>query len=96
MRKIRLLRDGKRLKCTEPPFEGADHVVCEGACPECSITPFKIAGSNMHPSADDQAWEASAGCLACKAHVGTLRVETGTLFGVREDRAVLAGRCRVY
>lgn len=57
---------------------------------------FKIAGSGRRPSDDDRAWEADAGCLACKAHVGTLRVESNTLFGVREDERVLRGRVRVY
>jgi hypothetical protein len=57
---------------------------------------FKVAGTGRRPSADDRAWECDAHCLACKAHVGTLRAEMSTLFGVREDEAVLNGRPRVY
>jgi hypothetical protein len=75
--------------------------MCEGACPYCGVEEvepkgFKVAGSNRRIAKDDRAYEADAGCLACKAHLGTLRVETGTLFGIREDEAVLNGRVRVY
>lgn len=91
-----LMRDGSaRRKCTVP-FTDADHAVCDGACPHCGTNDFKVAGSNRRIAPDDRAYEADAGCLACKAYVGTLRLETNTLFGVREDEAVLAGRCRVY
>lgn len=84
----------KRKVCV--PFDGADHAVADGACPCCGTEDFKVAGSGRRASADDRAWEADAGCLACKAHVGTLRVEPNTLFGVSEDERVLRGRVRVY
>lgn len=93
--KITLLSPSGTRPC-KAPYEGADHVAAEGACPQCKANPFKVAGNGMRPSADDRAWEADATCWACRKHVGTLRVDTGTLFGVREDRAVLEGRCRVY
>lgn len=89
----------ERRKC-KVPFEGADHALAEGRCPYCNVQEdggsFKVAGSGRRPSDDDRAWEADAGCVACKAHLGVLRVETNTLFGVREDERVLRGRCRVY
>lgn len=70
---------------------------CNPADPSDGYPPhFKVAGSGRRPSDDDRAWEADAGCVACKAHLGILRVETNTLFGVREDERVLRGRCRVY
>lgn len=91
-------RDDGRLTCTMP-YEGADHVVVDvwAACPYCAAEgPVKIGGAGQRASADDRAWEADAGALCCRAFLGILRVEVSTLFGVREDRAVLAGRCRVY
>lgn len=97
--KLLLKHDGTVRKC-KTPFPEADHALAEGACPYCNVMElgggFKVAGASMRPSDDDRAYEANAGCLACKAHLGTLRVETNTLFGVREDEAVLRGRCRVY
>lgn len=95
MVKLLLSGDDSTRACSVP-FNGADHALADGACPFCGIGSFKVAGSCLRPSADDRAWEAEAVCLACKARLGTLRVETNTLFGVREDEAVLAGRCRVY
>lgn len=95
-----LLKHDSTTRACKLPFQDADHALASGACPYCAREEdgggFKVAGSGRRPSADDRAWEADAGCLACKAHLGTLRVETNTLFGVREDEAVLRGRCRVY
>jgi hypothetical protein len=90
-----LVRDGAR-KPIATPFDGADHATCEGeVCPTCKA-PLKLVGSGKSPSQDDRAWEAQGYSACCKAHVGLIRVETDTLFGVREDEAVLNGRCRVY
>lgn len=91
-----LIFDGKRHPI-KLPFPEADHAVMPGSpCPKCGdVNHFGIQGSGKHPSADDQAWEAEGYATCCKAHVGVIRVETGTLFGVREDRAVQE-RCRVY
>ena len=95
MTKMYLVQDGKRRRI-ELPFEGAKAARCEGeVCPTCK-EPLMVAGSGRHPSEDDRAWEAEGYSVCCKVHVGKIRVETGTLFGVREDEAVLNGRCRVY
>lgn len=94
--KVFLVRDGARHVCAIP-FPGCDHVVVtDQPCPHCKGTPFKIGGAAMRPSADDKAYEADAACLNCMSAVGTLRAEMSTLFGVREDEAVLHGRPRVY
>lgn len=96
--KVYLLIDGRKTRCNVP-FEGADHVLPHGiaACPKCKAAPFKAVGGVPEPSADDRSYEATAYCAACRAPVGTMRVEMNTLFGVREDEAVLVhGRCRVY
>lgn len=96
MKSIKLLsKFGPNRKC-KLPYPEADHCVADGTCPCCAAEPFKLGGSNMRASKDDRAWESDAGCLACRAHVGTLRVEMNTLFGVREDAAVLSGRVRIY
>lgn len=91
-----------RRKCVVP-YEGAKHVLADGCCPLCLVDEagfgrrvFKIAGGNPSASADDRAWEATAVCLGCRKIVGTLRVETDTLFGVQEDERVLNGPWRVY
>ncbi len=95
MKLFLLLSEGERRTAREP-FDGADHVVVDGACPKCGTHDFRVAGHGRRPSADDRAWEADASCYACRARVGTIRLETNTLFGVREDEAVLKGRVRVY
>lgn len=93
--KIKLLRDGKTY-LARAPFSGADHVeVVDEECASCGVE-LKVAGSGQRPSADDRAWEADARALCCGARAGLLRVEPDTIFGVREDEAVLRGRCRVY
>ena len=78
------------------PFDGADHGVASGACPHCKATPFKVAGAGKRIAADDRAYEADGGCLACNRHVGLLRAEVNTLFGVREDEAVGRLGVRIY
>lgn len=94
--KIFVLYDGKRVLAKLPHPE-ADHVRIEGEpCPKCSAKPWGAVGAGRRPSKDDRAWEADGHCTECKAHIGIIRVETNTLFGVREDQAVLQGRCRVY
>jgi hypothetical protein len=90
-----LIGAGEPRGC-QVPFEGCRHVVATGPCPECGVAPFRVRGTGIRPSADDRAWEADAHCLACQKMVGILRVEADTIFGVREDEAVLSGRCRVY
>jgi hypothetical protein len=87
--------EGAVLKVSVP-FDGADHAIAEGACIACGAAAFKIGGSGRRASADDRAWESDGYALCCRAPVGLIRVEMNTLFGVREDEAVLRGRCRVY
>lgn len=87
--KMWLTCEGERVAIATP-FEGADHaVVTGGACPGCGASPFKIAGDGRRPSIDDRAWEADGYALCCKRCVGVIRVEPSTLFGVREDEAVM-------
>lgn len=75
---------------------GARHAVCDRECPRCGVEPLCVSGRAMRPSDDDLAWEADGHCIACREHVGLIRHEPDTLFGVREDETVLHGRARVY
>jgi hypothetical protein len=97
--KIKLVPYSPKLKtvaCIEP-FEGADHAVVVGTlCFGCGTSPFKVAGTGRRIAPDDRAYEADAVSLCCKTGVGVLRVETGTLFGLREDEAVLRMGVRIY
>lgn len=87
-----LIRDGERL----PIASHGSHATCDGLkCPKCDGV-LRIGGSGKRPSSDDRAWEADGYSLCCLVPVGLIRVEVDTIFGVREDEAVLNGRCRVY
>lgn len=93
---VYLLTADGRVPCGVPHFEST-YVLVDGPCHVCGVVPFKVRGHEQHPSDDDRAIEAVAMSLCCGRDVGTLRVETDTLFGVREDQAVLGhGRARVY
>lgn len=95
----------RALTCHEP-YEGADYVIVEewSKCPHCKRASVVVQGGGVgikgvgrKPSQDDRAWEARAVTTCCKKHVGTLRVEANTLFGVTEDAAVLSsGNWKVY
>lgn len=93
--KIFLLLDGKKIRIGLP-FPEAGHAVVKAPCPHCGACPFHVSGAGRRPSTDDRAWEADAVSRCCDKPVGVIRYETNTLFGVREDEAVLKGRCRVY
>jgi len=67
-----------------------------GPCPECGQEGYRVAGKNKRIAEDDRAYESDAYCTSCERPVGTLRLEVSTIFGLREDNAVLRGRCRVY
>ena len=92
--KISLKMDGETRKA-RLPFMDADHCVVNGDCP-CGVTPFKVAGAGRRFSEDDRAYEADGVALCCDKYVGVIRVETGTLFGVREDEAVSRCGARIY
>jgi hypothetical protein len=90
-----LIREDKRLRCAVPS-KHSPHVVAPGQCPDCGETPWKVSGGTPYPSDDDRAYQATAVSLCCRRRAGIIRAEVDTLFGVREDDAVLNGRCRVY
>lgn len=72
-----------------PPEGGAGVLIpVPGPCPACGAAEFLVGGLGKRPSHDGQAWEADARAECCGGHVGLLRIETDTLFGVREDRAM--------
>ena len=90
-----IFAQGPKVKLAVP-YEGADHAIAATACPLCGTKELRVAGRNVRASVDDRAWEADGYALCCKVALGLVRYETNTLFGVREDMAVLGGRCRVY
>lgn len=93
--KLYLVRDGVRTSISTS-FLGADHALLAEPCPECGSKPVKIAGTGKRPSKDDRAWEADARAICCGAHMGIIRAEPNTLFGVREDEAVSRLGVRIY
>ena len=79
------------------PFDGADHALADIDCPLCKAkAPLGIQGKGQRIAEDDRAYEADGYTTCCKRHVGLIRAEPSTIFGIREDRAVLHGRPRVY
>ena len=88
------LRDGSTVPIAVSG--GGSTAEAATACPACNVSPFRVGGSGSYPAQDDRAYEATAYCLACRERVGVLRAEVSTIFGVREDEAVLHGRARIY
>ncbi len=92
--KITLLRDRDNRKITAEP---QNHFgTASGACPECGIVPFEVQGHGRRIAKDDRAYEADASCCKCNKHVGTIRHEVSTLFGLREDEAIARMGIKVY
>jgi len=97
--KIFLIREGEPKTTLRLPFSGCPHVVLDAPCPACGAEHpegTQVQGGDAVPSEDDRAYEAVAMAVCCRGRVGILRVEMETLFGVREDEAVLNSRARVY
>lgn len=78
------------------PFPDADHAVLASDCPECGAHEPQLQGTGRRIAPDDRAYEADAVALCCDRPVGVLRVEVDTLFGLREDEAVMRMGVRIY
>lgn len=79
------------------PSDGARYLVVGGKCPECAAEPLTVRCPEKRIAQDDRAYESVAFCIGCQRLVGQVRAEVDTLFGLREDEAVLLhGRARVY
>lgn len=90
--------DDRDVRVAREPFPTARRVLAQGACPDCGASDegeFTVAGGIVRYT-DDREQIADAVCLDCNSHIGALRVQFDTLFGVEEDRRVLLGRPRVY
>lgn len=78
------------------PPAGSSAADVGGACPHCGTMPLRARGVGPQ-ILGDRRYESAAHCADCDAHVGTLVATPATLFGIREDRAVIEhGRARIY
>lgn len=93
--RIYLICDAGRIHVT-PPTASQTYAEADCDCPECGAKPLRVSGTGRRISPDDRAYEADGYCSVCRAHVGTIRAEPPTLFGITEDESVLYGRPRVY
>jgi len=87
--------EGAKIGVKLPEDQRSPSVSIGVDCPMCK-KPLQASGTNKRIAPDNRAYESDAICVDCNNMVGTLRLETNTLFGLREDEAVLKGRCRVY
>lgn len=82
------------------PFPEADYANFKTpiTCPACGAPSEKLGvqGSGRRISEDDLAYEADGYATCCNAHLGTIRYETNTFFGVREDEAMARLGVRIY
>lgn len=77
--------------------DGPATLIASGACPGCATEPFLIRlVTKADPQDDDRTLVAGSRCVRCGDNVGYVHIKADTLFGLREDRAVLDGRWRVY
>lgn len=67
-----------------------DHAVADCDCHECGHTPLRVRGESPRISSDDQAYESDGRCFDCGSAIGLVRAEMETMFGLREDEAVVA------
>ena len=89
--------EGARVKLAIPEDERAPSIAPGGACPLCKEENYTVAGKKRHIAPDNRSYESIVSCCKCGGVVGTLRLETSTIFGLHEDEAVLLhGRARVY
>ncbi len=89
------LRDGT-TRAAKVPYEGADHIIADGACANCKSSPFNIIGIAASMRHDHDTYHSDAGCLNCRAVVGRLAVKVSTLFGIEEDERIQSMGVRVY
>jgi hypothetical protein len=79
------------------PYEDAGHVLVPGMlCPTCRIEPLRVKGTGKYVESSNT-YAAHAVCAEnCGAHLGTLRVQVNTLFGIEEDERVFASGIKIY
>jgi len=98
MAKLFIITPDSRPRSLPVPADGAAAAEDPHPCPACGEAPCMVAGRGHRISMDDRAHEADGHCSACGALVGILRLEVETIFGLREDDALMGAgrRCRVY
>jgi hypothetical protein len=90
--KIYLIHEGKEY----PLFPKEDGTKAGLSNSICGCKCFYVVGSNPRYSTDGRNYEATGHCAQCEKVLGVIVAEPETIFGAREDDAVLQGRCRVY
>lgn len=80
------------------PYDDCDHAIVDDMerCPGCKAkAPVKVQGTGKRYESDDT-YAADGITVCCGKWLGTIRAKMNTLFGIREDEAVIAGPWRVY
>jgi hypothetical protein len=91
-------REGVTIELPLSVATSGGHTMDDRACEHCKESPLTIAGRGMEIEGDgwSDTYVAQACCKSCMGSVGKIRAKMGTIFGLREDAAVLHSRCRVY
>jgi hypothetical protein len=89
---IYLIRDGRKWPLTLE--ESQEKARLERPVCECGET--GVVGTGLQYSSDGRNYEATGCCSGCGKVLGRIIAEPNSIFGAREDDAVLNGRCRVY
>lgn len=85
------------------PYDGADHVTIDMACPHgCERRSvmgikllLKVRGLGIERTTHDTHY-ARAVALCCDQRIGVIATTMSTVFGIREDESVLSGPWKVY
>lgn len=56
-------------------------------CPHCKATPLRVQGTGKRIASHDT-YAAEAVAMCCDRHVGEIRAQVSTLFGLEEDERV--------
>lgn len=80
------------------PWLDAAYLTVDGGCPRCRAPWLEIRGETKTKTIDPETGHlfATAYALCCLQPIGTLKVESQSLFGADEDAKVLAGRVKVF
>jgi hypothetical protein len=89
---------GIETRKVRPHTSECVYPTAEGTCPGCGVSPFWLCGNYARPNPNRPYDELRSGgkCVKCGDSVGWVYTRVDTIFGIEEDRRVLAGRWKVY